>query len=115
MPPNQGHSSSSIFGNRIVLATGGNVVSILEVAQILKENLGDVARKVPVRPLSSWLLRVIGLFDLQVRTVLPELGKQHKNASNEKAGRLLGWSPRSPKNAVLATARSLLDLGLLKP
>jgi dihydroflavonol-4-reductase len=63
------------------LATGGNVVSILQVAQILKENLGDVARKVPARPLPSWLLRVIGLFDLQVRAVLSELGKQHKNAS----------------------------------
>jgi dihydroflavonol-4-reductase len=96
------------------LATSGNVVSFLEIAQILKENLGDAARKVPARPLPSWLLRVVGLFDLEVRSVLPELGKQHKNASNEKARRLLGWSPRSPKDAVLATARSLLELGLLK-
>ena len=96
------------------LATGGNVVSFLEIAHILKENLGDAARKVATRPLPSWLLRVIGLFDLQVRAVLPELGKR-KNASNEKARRLLGWTPRSPKDAALATARSLLELGLLKP
>jgi hypothetical protein len=26
----------------------------------------------------------------------------------------LGWEPRSPREAVLATARSLLELGLLK-
>jgi hypothetical protein len=30
------------------------------------------------------------------------------------ARRLLGWAPRSPREAVLATARSLLELGLLK-
>jgi dihydroflavonol-4-reductase len=41
------------------------------------------------------------------------LGKR-KNASNEKARRLLGWTPRSPREAVLATARSLSELGLLK-
>ena len=37
-----------------------------------------------------------------------------KNASNEKARRLLGWAPRSPREAILATARSLSELGLLK-
>jgi dihydroflavonol-4-reductase len=57
---------------------------------------------------------VIALFDPQVRGVLPELGKR-KNASNEKVRRLLGWSPRSPKDAALATAQSLSKLGLLKP
>ena len=61
----------------------------------------------------NWLLRVVALFDPQVRGVLPELGKR-KNATNEKARRLLGWAPRSPKEAALATARSLSELGLLK-
>ena len=58
-------------------------------------------------------MRLVGLFDPQVKGILPELGKR-KNASNEKARRLLGWAPRSPREAVLATARSLLDLKLLK-
>jgi hypothetical protein len=35
-------------------------------------------------------------------------------ASNEKAHRLPGWAPRSPREAVLATVRSLSELGLLK-
>ena len=95
------------------LATSEDFVSIRQIARILRENLGGAARKVPTRPMPSWLMRVAGLFDLQVRGVLPELGK-HKNATNEKARRLLGWAPRSPKDAVLATARSLLDLGLLQ-
>jgi len=53
------------------------------------------------------------MFDPAVRLILPELGKR-KSASNEKARRLLGWAPRSNEEALLATARSLIDLGLLK-
>jgi dihydroflavonol-4-reductase len=53
------------------------------------------------------------VFDPEVRGILPELGK-YRNASNEKARRLLGWTPRSPREAILATARSLSELGLLK-
>jgi dihydroflavonol-4-reductase len=96
------------------LATAGDFTSFRQIAQILKEGVGEAARKVPTRLLPSWLLRAIALFDPQVRGVLPELGER-KNASNEKARRLLGWSPRSPKDAALATAQSLLKLGLLKP
>ena len=64
-------------------------------------------------PVGSLKPNDFGLFDSQVRGILPELGK-HKNASNEKARRLLGWAPRTPKEAVLATARSLSELKLLK-
>jgi dihydroflavonol-4-reductase len=95
------------------LATGGDFVSVRKIAEMLKEGLGPAARKVPTRQLPDWLMRVVGMFDAEVRGILPELGK-HKNASNEKARRLLGWAPRSPKEAVVATAQSLLKLGLLK-
>jgi len=92
------------------LATAGDFVSTLQIAQMLKTGLGDAARKVPTRRLPSWILRVIGLFDPQVKGVLPELGKR-KNASNEKARRVLRWAPRSVREATLATAQSLLALG----
>lgn len=95
------------------LATGGDFLSVLEIARILKEGAGDLGRKVPTRALPNWLVRAVALFDPTVRGVTPELGKR-KNASNEKARRLLGWAPRSPKEAILATARSLAELGLLK-
>ena len=48
-----------------------------------------------------------------MKQILPELGKR-KNATNEKARRLLGWSPRSNEDSVVATAESLVRLGLLK-
>jgi dihydroflavonol-4-reductase len=95
------------------LAVSGDFVSMREIARMLKEGLGDLARKVPTRNLPTWLMRVVGLFDSQVKSILPELGKR-KNASSEKARRLLGWAPRSPRDSVLAAARSLSELGLVK-
>lgn len=95
------------------LATGGDFLSAVQAAQILKQGAGRAARKVPTRVLPNWLVRVVALFDPTARAMLPELGK-HKNGSNEKARRLLGWAPRSPREAILATAQSLSELGLLK-
>jgi len=37
-----------------------------------------------------------------------------KNATNEKARRTLGWAPRSNEESIVATAESLVRLGLLK-
>jgi dihydroflavonol-4-reductase len=99
-------------GQRFI-ATAGDFVSALEIAQFLKADAGAAARKVPTRQLPNWLMRVVALFNPEVKGLLPELGKR-KNASNEKARRLLGWTPRSLREAVLATARSLSELGLLK-
>jgi nucleoside-diphosphate-sugar epimerase len=95
------------------LATGGDFLNIREIAQILKEDGGPAARKVRTRRLPSWLLRVFALFDREIRSLVPELGRR-KNASNEKARRLLGWMPRPPREAIIATVRSLLELKLLK-
>ena len=47
------------------------------------------------------------------KQILPDLGKK-KNATSEKAKRLLGWNPRSVEDAIVASADSLLSLGLLK-
>jgi nucleoside-diphosphate-sugar epimerase len=99
-------------GERFI-ATSGDFASIRQIAQMLKDGAPELARKVPTRQLPGWLMRAVGLFDPEVRGILPELGKR-KNASNDKARRLLGWAPRSPKEAVLATARSLSELGSLK-
>ena len=82
-------------GGERFLATGGDFVSVLEIAQVLMQGGGDAGPKVPTRPLPSWLMCLVAVFDREVKAVAPELGK-HKNASNEKARRLLGWAPRSP-------------------
>lgn len=94
------------------LATAGDFLTASDIIRILRTNLGSEADRVPTRIAPDWLVRISALFDKSVATVLPEIGK-FKNGSNEKARRVLGWSPRSAEEAILASARSLLSLGLL--
>ncbi len=95
------------------LAVAGDFMSILDIAKVLKNRMGASAKRVPTRQLPDWLVRIAALRDPAVRQILPELGKT-KNATNEKAKRMLGWAPRSNEEAVVATAESLVRLGLLK-
>ncbi len=95
------------------LAVAGDFMTMLEIALVLKSRLGASARRVPTRQLPNWLVRLAALRDPAVRQIVPELGRT-KNATSEKARRLLGWSPRPREDALVATAESLLSLGLLK-
>ena len=95
------------------LATSGDFISVLDMANILKSRLGEAAKRVPTRKLPNWVVRWASMLDPAVKQILPELGKR-KNATGEKARRLLGWNPRPAEEAIVATAESLLWLGLLK-
>jgi nucleoside-diphosphate-sugar epimerase len=95
------------------LAVAGDFLSMQEIAQILKKNLGSQARRVPTRELPNWLVRAASILDPTVRQILPELG-MNKNASNEKARRLLDWKPRSNEESIVASAQSLISLSLVK-
>jgi nucleoside-diphosphate-sugar epimerase len=95
------------------LAVAGDFLSVLDIAKVLKARMGKAARRVPTRQLPNWLVRLAALRDPAVKQILPELGT-FKNGSNEKARRVLGWTPRSNEECLVATAESLLRLGLLK-
>ncbi len=75
--------------------------------------MGAAAKRVPTRELPNWLVRLAALRDPAIRVITPELGKA-KNATSEKARRILGWTPRSNEEAIVATAQSLIQLKLLK-
>jgi dihydroflavonol-4-reductase len=95
------------------LAVAGDFLSILEIATVLKRRMRDAARRVPTRQLPNWLVRLVAIWNPTVRPILPELGKV-KNATGEKARRLLGWTPRPSEEVIIATAESLETRGLLK-
>jgi nucleoside-diphosphate-sugar epimerase len=95
------------------LAVAGDFMSIQDIAKVLKARMGDSASHVPTRQIPDWLVRLVALRDPTIRQITPELGKR-KNATNAKAKRLLGWAPRSNEEAIVATAESLVRLGLLK-
>ncbi len=95
------------------LAVAGTNMWMLEIAKLLKERMGEAAKRVPTRQLPDLPLRLAAMRDPAVKLIVPELGVV-KNSSNEKAKRLLGWVPRSNEECVLAAAESLARLGLLK-
>ncbi|TGK00205.1 aldehyde reductase [Leptospira langatensis] len=92
-------------GERFI-AVSDDFIPMIEIANILRENLGKYADKVPKKQLPNLLVRLAGLFNPLARQILPELGKR-KNATNEKAKRVLGWKPRSVEEAILSAAKSL--------
>jgi len=95
------------------LAIGEDFRWIREMGEWLREALPQRARKIPKRELPNLVVRLASRFDGTLRQVTPELGVR-KRATNEKARRVLAWSPRSDREAVVATAESLLALGIVK-
>ena len=95
------------------LALAGEFLSIAQIARILKRRLGAAAKRVPTMELPDFMVRLAAMRDPAVQQILPELGKR-KDGSNEKARRLLGWTFISNEECLVATAESMLALGLLK-
>jgi nucleoside-diphosphate-sugar epimerase len=104
-------TSPAAAGERFI-AVSGECMSMLEIARLLRARLGAAARKVPTRGLPNWLVRLAARFDPAMQQLLPLLGRI-RNATSEKARRVLQWSPRSREDAVVATAESLVRLGLV--
>ncbi|EME84987.1 uncharacterized protein MYCFIDRAFT_41794 [Pseudocercospora fijiensis CIRAD86] len=101
-------------GERFIAQSDDRFVWIKDVAEMLRTGLSDGdCKKVASWRIPSFVVRVMGHFDDAVALVAPELGKA-KPASNEKAKELLGWQPRSAKEAILSSAASLKEYGLVK-
>ena len=99
-------------GERFI-ATSGDIMSMLAIARVLRERLGDAAKKVPARELPSWLVRVAARFDRDLKTLVPLLDSTRR-ATSAKAERVLGWRPRPPEDAIVATAESLIRFGIVR-
>lgn len=84
-----------------------------EIAAILREDLGAKARKVPTAGLPDLVVRLGAMVDGTMKTIATELG-QERPVSSQKAKDLLGWRPRDSREAILASAESLIEAGLVK-
>ena len=101
-------STPTTEGERL-LAVGGST-SFPEMARRLKAASPD--RRIPTMTAPKPLLRVMALFIPELRQMLPQVGR-HPRFSSDKASRLLGLDFIPPEQALLATARSLLERGLV--
>ncbi|WP_182881373.1 SDR family oxidoreductase [Microbispora sp. H10949] len=82
-------------GKRFLAVADGPVLSFLEVAEILRRRLGTLAARVPTREAAG---------DEPPRPVI----------HNDRARDELGWRPRPAETAIVQTAESLRELGLLE-
>ncbi|MCA6124068.1 aldehyde reductase [Bradyrhizobium sp. WSM 1704] len=105
-------TSPKAAGERF-LAVSGEPMSILEIARVLRATLGGKARRVPRFQAPDWLMRIAARRNPMARAALPLLGKVRRSTS-AKAQKLLGWRPRGNEEMIVATAESLIRLGLVK-
>lgn len=104
-------ASPQAAGERFICTQGG-AVSMLAIARELKRRLGERGRRVPTRRLPNVVVRAIGLVNPEMKSLIPLLGKA-RSATSAKAMRTFGWQPRGWKDAVVASAESLFELGLV--
>lgn len=103
-------TSPKAAGERF-LAAAGDAISFHHIAQTLRDRLGADASRVPDRDMSSAYVRALAPFAPPLRQFRRNLDViRHTDAAKARA--VLDWDPRPPEEAIIATARSLLDLGL---
>ena len=82
-------------GKRYLALADGPTISFLQLAQILRERLGPLAKRVPTEEAPG-----------------PEPARLIIH--NDRAKQELGWRPRPAETTIVETAESLRDLGLLE-
>ena len=63
--------------------------------------------------LSEFLIKILALFDKELKIVLFYLGFKNSLHTNN-ASKILNWKPRKINNAIIDTAKQLYDFGILK-
>jgi nucleoside-diphosphate-sugar epimerase len=94
-------------GERFLAA--GPFLWMAEVAQILRDRLGESAAKVPTRKVPNFVVKAMARFDPGLRSVVGDLGKR-RLLSSEKAKNRLGWSPRPIEDTIAETGETLLHV-----
>ena len=104
-------TAPDMAGERFIAS--GPFLKMIEIARILREQLGEDARNVPTRVLPDLLVRFAALFDPLVKAVVGELGSV-RNLDASHARSVLGWVARPAEESIVDTARSLIGLGIVK-
>ena len=84
-----------------------------EIADILRSEYSARGyKKIPRIQFPDFAVRLLALFDKKIAIVVRDLNWDY-DISNEKAKRVLKWTPRSKEEAILSMAESLIELNIL--
>ena len=94
-------------GQRYLANGSSRSRTLLEISTALRAGLGAEAAKAPTREVPDWIVRIGAYFSPLLKAAANQLGRDEE-ISNEKAV-ALGWKPRSPEEAVVATGQTFID------
>jgi dihydroflavonol-4-reductase len=90
----------------------GEFLWLKDIAAILRDTLGDKAKKVPRRMLPNAIVKAGALVSGLMRDLVPRLDAEQP-VSSKKARRMLGWTARPAVSTLLDTAQSLIENNLV--
>jgi nucleoside-diphosphate-sugar epimerase len=96
-------------GNRWLSTS--ETLSMRRIGELMVEQLPELKRRVPTRELPTSLVRVAAIFDRDLKSILPELGRANL-CDNQKSIVQMGMEFRSAEEAVKSAAQSLRELGV---
>ena len=99
-------------GHRFPMGMG--TLTIHQIAGIVRHALPQFRRRIPALQAPDWVARLSALFYPDMRSNLGELGVMRPTDPSD-AVRLLGHPLISAEDAIVATARSLVEQGLARP
>lgn len=104
-------TAPDLAGERFIAS--GPFLKLAEVGRILRDQLGEEAHRVPKLVLPDMMVKLAAKLDPVIAQVTSELGRVKETPATHAAERL-GWTPRPVEETLVATARSLIDLGIVK-
>ena len=102
--------SPSAGGERFIVAE--DALSLLQMADILRDEFPAYARRMPRLQLPNWMVPLVALFDASIRDSRPFLGTT-KRTDSSKGVALLGRPFHSTRSALVALAQSAIDRGIV--
>jgi dihydroflavonol-4-reductase len=95
-------------GKRYICA--GESLSFADMTRALKDTFPN--RKIPTRVAPNFVMRILGLFDSEIRSILPALG-QIERVNNARARSEMAMTFIPGRDAVIASGRYLVDNALV--
>jgi nucleoside-diphosphate-sugar epimerase len=102
------YESPDAIGQRFLCANG--FMSLKEVVQLLNKEFptGEISS----REMPNFLFAILSRFLTEMEMFKDEANKI--KTANISAAKSIGWQPRSAEDAIIAGARSLVDMGIVK-
>lgn len=101
-------------GQRYIATSDSAPVRFIDIGGMITKAVRGFDKKMPKREMPKFVVWVGSFFSDQLKSILPQVGVV-KMISNNKAKTDMGWKPRSTEECIGATAKSLVEFGIVKP